>query len=112
MSIGVLALFFVLSNNFLILFRFVDRDMAIRYHWGHGVGHTYAFGSATNITEAPQVRAEIEEEETDFDGQEVGLPENDEDGLDGCPLGEDDMVYPNNSDDSMSEGDADDGACS
>jgi len=22
--------------------RFVDRDMVMRYHWGYGVGHTYA----------------------------------------------------------------------
>ena len=25
--------------------RFVDRDMMMRYHWGHGVGHIYAFTS-------------------------------------------------------------------
>lgn len=25
--------------------RFVDRDMAMRYHWGHGVGHTYSHQS-------------------------------------------------------------------
>ena len=23
--------------------RFVDHDMMMRYHWGHGVGHMYAF---------------------------------------------------------------------
>jgi hypothetical protein len=25
--------------------RFVDHDMVLHYHWGHGVGHTYAFGA-------------------------------------------------------------------
>ena len=25
--------------------RFVVRDMMMRYHWGHGVGHIYAFTS-------------------------------------------------------------------
>ena len=23
--------------------RFADRDMMMRYHWGHGIGHIYAF---------------------------------------------------------------------
>lgn len=25
-----------------LVFRFVDRDMLLRYHWGLGVGHTYS----------------------------------------------------------------------
>ena len=25
--------------------RFIDRDMMMRYHWGRGVGHIYAFTS-------------------------------------------------------------------
>jgi hypothetical protein len=25
--------------------RFVDRDMLVRYHWGLGVGHSYAHGT-------------------------------------------------------------------
>jgi hypothetical protein len=25
-----------------MLSRFVDRDMMMRYYWGHGIGHTYA----------------------------------------------------------------------
>jgi hypothetical protein len=25
-----------------LLFSFVDRDMIMRYHWGHGVGHLYS----------------------------------------------------------------------
>ena len=96
----------------LIFLRFVDRDMVIRYHWGHGVGHTYAFCSAS-ITEMPLVPAEMEEQETDFNRQEFELPGEDEDGLDECSLGEDNMVYQHNSDDNMSEGNAsDDGACS
>ncbi|KAH7923645.1 hypothetical protein BV22DRAFT_1015047 [Leucogyrophana mollusca] len=33
--------------KFYLVNRFVDRDMLIRYHWGHGVGHTYS-SSHTN----------------------------------------------------------------
>lgn len=91
----------------LIFLRFVDRDMVIRYHWGHGVGHTYAFGGA-DVTEAPLVSAEIEEQATDFSKQAVRLPGKDEDDLDSRSLGEDDMVYQNDSDDNESDGDADD----
>lgn len=82
--------------------RFVDRDMVIRYHWGHGVGHTYAFG-ASDVAGVPLV-AEIEEQEnnTVTSRREVELER--EDGL----LGEDDMVYHNVSDDDVSEGDIDD----
>ena len=28
-----------------MVFRFADRDMMMRYHWGHGVGHKYTFTS-------------------------------------------------------------------
>ena len=28
-----------------MVFRFADHDMMMRYHWGHGVGHKYAFTS-------------------------------------------------------------------
>ena len=31
-----------ISLNIYGLFRFVDRDMLMRYHWGLGVGHTYS----------------------------------------------------------------------
>ena len=109
-STGALALFLILLCTPLILLRFSDWDMAICYHWSHGVGHTYAFGSA-DIMEAPLVPAEIEEEETDLSRQEVGHPEKDENSLDERP-GEDDMVYQNDSNDNVSKGDADDGACS
>ena len=30
-----------------VFVRFVDRDMFMRYEWGLGVGHTYAYGDAT-----------------------------------------------------------------
>lgn len=108
--VGIIRLFLFLLCIILIFLRFVDRDMLIRYHWGHGVGHTYAFGRP-GITEAPLVPAEMEEQETDFNKQEVGLKGKDEDGLDECSLGEDDMVYQIDSDDDMSEGDGDDGTC-
>jgi len=37
----------LLSNEplaILMVSSFVDRDMVMRYHWGLGVGHTYAYG--------------------------------------------------------------------
>jgi hypothetical protein len=39
--------------------RFVDRDMVTRYHWGYGVGHTYAFGANSGVADA-LLLAEIE----------------------------------------------------
>ena len=84
--------------------RFVDHDMVIRYHWGHGVGHTYAFGANSDVVDEPL--DEIEEQENNTTRQEVGA--EDGDGL----LGEDNMVYQNGSDDSMSEAGVDDEVCS
>jgi hypothetical protein len=84
--------------------RFVDRDILIRYHWGHGVGHTYAFGVNSDIANAPWLDG-VEEQEDNTTQQEVE-PE-DGDGL----LGEDDMVYQNDSDNNASEGDAEDEVC-
>ena len=82
--------------------RFVDRDMVIRHHWGHGVGHTYAFG-ADSLDDADTLQSvEIEEQEDITGRQAAGL--EDEDGL----LGEDDMVFQDDSDDNMPEEDADD----
>jgi hypothetical protein len=78
--------------------------MATRYHWGLGVGHTYAFGANSGIVDAPLL-AENEEQENNTIRQEVAL----EDG-DSLP-GEDDMVHQNDSDDHMSEGDVDDEVC-
>ena len=31
-----------MGRNFIILSRFVDRDMLMRYHWGLGIGHSYS----------------------------------------------------------------------
>lgn len=111
-------------------FRFVDRDMLMRYQWGLGVGHLYAHnsyppnewdvqcgdnlghsGAATttqpgeiedpaNIMNQPAVGF-LRMEEThsatpDSDGDHNALDEDSE-------LGEDDMVYPNDSDCSMTE---------
>jgi hypothetical protein len=78
--------------------RFVDCDMVIHYHWGHGVGHTYAAFSADFNVADVLLPAETEQEENNTSRREVDL--EDEDGF----LGEDDMVYQNDSDDSMSEG--------
>jgi hypothetical protein len=41
-------------------FRFVDRDMVIHYHWGHGMGHTYAFSANSDVADPPL--NEIEEQ--------------------------------------------------
>ena len=32
----------LLYTHNLLNVRFVDRDMLLRYHWGHGVGHVYS----------------------------------------------------------------------
>ena len=29
----------------VVVCRFINHDMMMRYHWGHGVGHMYAFTS-------------------------------------------------------------------
>jgi hypothetical protein len=78
--------------------------MVTRYHWGYGVGHTYAFGANSGVADA-LLLAEIEEQENNTSRQEIRL--EDEDSL----LGEDDMVYQNDSNDNMSEGDIDDEVC-
>lgn len=36
--------FFVCLTEIREHFRFADRDMTMRYHWGLGIGHTYAHG--------------------------------------------------------------------
>ena len=36
-----------LSNLVIPFSSFVDRDMLMRYHWGLGVGHTYAHGTTS-----------------------------------------------------------------
>ena len=35
--------------NSLNLHSFVDRDMLMRYHWGHGIGHVYSHPQADVI---------------------------------------------------------------
>ena len=32
------------------LVRFVDRDMLMRFHWGHGVGHTYTHTTVLDVS--------------------------------------------------------------
>jgi hypothetical protein len=104
--------------------------MLVRYHWGYGVGHTYASGTRTmaedfslqttsntgagadtQIASAASVPAEAEDQANKVDRQEVRPPVENEDGSDECSLGEDDMVYQNDSDSSMSGDDFDDEAC-
>ena len=78
--------------------------MVIHYHWGHGVGHTYVFGANSDVVDTLWLGG-VEEEEDNTIRQEMEL--EGEDGL----LGEDDMVYQNDSDDNISERDADDEVC-
>lgn len=89
---------FCFSN--MVLLRFVDRDMILRYHWGHGVGHTYAYPEVSaDVPEVPLSLPDIEEEEEES-GQEAGLLGEDEDGEDQHSTGLDGMVYQTDSDDS------------
>lgn len=50
---------------------FVDRDMMMRYHWGLGVGHTYAYQQASPIAEVDDNMNE-EEEEDEVGGSNSG----------------------------------------
>jgi hypothetical protein len=95
--------------------------MLVRYHWGYGVGHTYTSGArattedfssqttsnaraGADVAAASSVPAETED-------QEVRPSVENEDGSDECSLGEDDMVYQNDSDGSVSGDGFDDEAC-
>ncbi|KAF8074608.1 hypothetical protein FPV67DRAFT_1559334 [Lyophyllum atratum] len=55
-----------------IINRFVDRDMILRYHWGHGVGHVYAsFQRRHSPTPEPiggEVEIEDDHDTSDFSG--------------------------------------------
>lgn len=47
--------------------RFVDRDMLMRYYFGHGIGHTYTRGSSSSWSfEPPSTLQELLEEENMF----------------------------------------------
>ena len=46
-----------MCHNSIILSRFVDRDMLMRYHWGLGIGHAYshtAFSTNSQPCSTPQ----------------------------------------------------------
>ena len=36
-----------------MIFRFADRDMLMHFHWGLGVGHTYAHSTTGPVEKAP-----------------------------------------------------------
>lgn len=40
-----------------VLVRFVDRDMLMRYHWGMGIGHKYAWEKETGPHDHPSPQA-------------------------------------------------------
>ena len=52
----------LLCSHNLLNVRFVDRDMLLYYHWGHGVGHVYShtqteFSSSANTV---SISADVE----------------------------------------------------
>ena len=67
-----------------LLFSFVDRDMLMRYHWGFGVGHAYAYnnvelpeetmdddGALTNASILPEINiSDISDCHVDWDGDD------------------------------------------
>lgn len=64
--------------------------MVLRYYWGHGVGHTYAYGGVSaDVAEASLLEVEIEE----GDLHEAGPSNQGELDEDQHSIGEDDMVY-------------------
>ena len=44
----------LIGLNLTILFRFVDCDMLMRYHWGLGIRHTYSHTTVSQHCSAPQ----------------------------------------------------------
>jgi len=48
--------------------RFVDRDMVMRYHWGLGVGHSYAHkqGPASRQSGTEDIQPEGEDDESEM----------------------------------------------
>ena len=65
-----------------MLFSFVDRDILMRYHWGFGVGHAYAYnniespeetmdnnGAATDASILPDIN--ISDCHVDWDGDDT-----------------------------------------
>lgn len=108
---------YVLSNlsdmTSLFICRFADRDMMMRYHWGLGVGHTYAKG-VPDLQGATEKIAASTSDVLDDEGQEIedGLAENDDDIEEDNVRDDDELSYyngsengPYSSDDSESEDD-------
>jgi hypothetical protein len=70
-------------------FRFVDRDMLMRFHFGLGVGHVYSHHRSTQAEEGNGVRAGVtrdamndtidEDADDDEDDEEEDDEENEED---------------------------------
>ena len=52
--------------------RFSDRDSIMRYQWGMGIGHTYAYsGSASKDTQIAQEKAIETSEDKDDDATSI-----------------------------------------
>ena len=51
-SIGACLPKLSLNQSEYVAFRFADRDMLMRFHWGLGVGHTYAYSTTGPMKEA------------------------------------------------------------
>ena len=46
-----------LPNADIVMQRFVDRDMLMRYHWGLGISHTYSHTQDGTVDQAASMRA-------------------------------------------------------
>jgi hypothetical protein len=58
-------------SSLLMEFRFVDRDMMMRYHIGLGVGHAYAHGQSDGLHDSDLLAEDHDEVEVVAVGEEV-----------------------------------------
>ena len=70
-----------LTNLYLHICRFADRDILMRYHWGLGIGHTYSHEDSENINGQ---YSEVDEDEVDETGGNDSVPGQNVPGGSGC----------------------------
>ena len=68
------------SMGLNVLFRFADRDILMRYHWGLGVGHAYAHEPTTRSAEEILHAPSRSEPEIVIPDCHTDVDENDSDG--------------------------------
>jgi hypothetical protein len=67
---------FVIASILVHDCRFADRDMAMRYHWGYGVGHTYARRNQ-NMETSSQTQTDQSMSDSDMqDDNRASLPKS------------------------------------